>query len=105
MCAFSLLAFNFFPLTDCEKIFIVNWFRFRPINVAICWKTIAFELERNFGIRHSINKIKTFWYANRYYYLDRIAKENGRNRFENILEPHIILEPKFNQPYKMQPLF
>ena len=92
-------------MSDYEKAFIVNWHLFRPSYVSICWNTIAYDLEKNCGTRHAINKIRKFWYSNRKYYADKLAEEERKNYFNNVLEPQVLLEPKFNHPHKMQPLF
>ncbi|GBC37401.1 kinase-like domain-containing protein [Rhizophagus irregularis DAOM 181602=DAOM 197198] len=80
----------------------------------INWKHVICDLERQFDKHYSQNQIKNYWYANQRYILSYRNMHLSKPLFDDeqyqnyspllpTMEP-TSHEPKFNKPYKMQPL-
>jgi hypothetical protein len=103
-----------------EKNYIIELTQKHRTSKVINWKYVICGLERQFGKLYSENSIKNYWYvkhrkdeynAYRYRRYDSFpshffddAKYQEYFPILSIME-RTSHEPKFNKPYKMQPLY
>ncbi|CAG8661856.1 uncharacterized protein OCT59_003453 [Rhizophagus irregularis] len=102
------------PLGDREKNYIIELAQKHRMSKVINWKHVICDLERQFDKHYSQNQIKNYWYANQRYILSYRNMHLSKPLFDDeqyqnyspllpTMEP-TSHEPKFNKPYKMQPL-